>query len=206
MQYIPCSEALPCDFSLPCSSSPSSPPLPPPDKLEAPPGVKLEEQPADPKATKIVLVAGSNYFKPGEHEYVAGCAVLADLLRQTPGVAPVLAVDWPKKPETFAGAKAVVFFFDGGDKHAVLKGDRLRSCRSSPTPGSGWCSCTRAATSRRTSATVRGWAGGGLGEGLFAAGPLGRRVQDFPDHPIFRGVTPFKIDDGWLYKLGSSTG
>lgn len=25
--------------------------------------------------------------------------------------------------------------------------------------------------------------------------------KTFPDHAIFRGVTPFKIDDGWLYKL-----
>ena len=39
-----------------------------------PPGVKVEENPTDAKATKIVLIAGSNYFKPGEHEYIAGCA------------------------------------------------------------------------------------------------------------------------------------
>src|SRR5688572_18025477 len=72
------------------------------DKVKLPPGVALEEQPKDPKQVKVVLVAGSNFFKPGEHEYVAGCAVLADLLRQTPNVFPVLALDWPQKPETFA--------------------------------------------------------------------------------------------------------
>src|SRR5215471_11624935 len=94
-------------------------------KLKLPPGVTLEEQPKDAKQVKIVLVAGGNFFKPGEHEYVAGCAVLMDLLRQTPDVFPVLAVDWPQKPETFQGAKAVVFFHDGGDKHAFLKGDRF---------------------------------------------------------------------------------
>ena len=47
----------------------------------------VEQPPADPKAPKVVLVAGSNYFKAGEHEYVAGCAVLMDLLKQN-GVAP----------------------------------------------------------------------------------------------------------------------
>src|SRR2546421_10638557 len=87
-----------------------------------PAGLTLEEQPQDPKQTKIVLVAGSNVYKPGEHEYVAGCGTLMDLLRQTPGVFPVLAVDWPTKPETFAGAAAVVFFFDGAEKHAALPG------------------------------------------------------------------------------------
>src|SRR5262249_35864271 len=76
-----------------------------------------DARPADPKAARIVLVAGSNFYKSGEHEYVGGCAVLADLLRQTPGVAPVIALDWPKKPETLAGARAVVFFFDGAEKH-----------------------------------------------------------------------------------------
>src|SRR5947208_474520 len=92
---------------------------------QRPPDLRLEEQPSDPRAVKIVLVAGSNYYKPGEHEYVGGCAVLRELLRQTPGIFPVLALDWPKKPATFAGARAVVFFFDGGDKHALLQDNRL---------------------------------------------------------------------------------
>src|SRR5947209_10251437 len=86
----------------------------------------VEQAPSDPKAVKIVLIAGSNYFKPGEHEYIGGCAVLMDLLRQTPGVAPVLAIDWPQKPETLLGAKAVVLFLDGGAKHAVLQGDHVK--------------------------------------------------------------------------------
>src|SRR4051812_10134420 len=72
------------------------------DKQPAlPKGVTLEEQPKDGKAAKVVLVAGSNFYKPGEHEYVGGCALLMDLLRQTDGVAPVLALDWPKDPRTF---------------------------------------------------------------------------------------------------------
>src|SRR5438132_1426545 len=90
-----------------------------------PKGITLEEQPKDPKATKIVFIAGSNFYKPGEHEYIGGCAVLMDLVKQTPGVFPVLALDWPKKAETFKDAKAVVLFLDGGDKHPALKGQRL---------------------------------------------------------------------------------
>ena len=30
--------------------------------------------------------------------------------------------------------------------------------------------------------------------------------RSFPDHPIFRGVTPFKIDDGWLYQTRFAPG
>src|SRR4051812_21761550 len=53
--------------------------------LTLPKGIAREEQPRDPGLVKIVLVAGSSVYKPGEHEYVAGCSALIDLLRQTPG-------------------------------------------------------------------------------------------------------------------------
>ena len=51
--------------------------------LQLPAGIKVEELPSDPQQTKIVLIAGSNFFKPGEHDYEAACAVLFDLLKPT---------------------------------------------------------------------------------------------------------------------------
>ncbi len=84
-------------------------------------GVPLEKQPSDPNATKIVLVAGHRSHGPGEHEFFAGCALLMKMLQETRGVAPVMARDgWPKKPETFEGAKSVVFFMDGGNGHPII--------------------------------------------------------------------------------------
>src|SRR5262249_56339316 len=81
-------------------------------------GVPIEVQPTDPNAIKIVLVAGRQSHGPGEHEFFAGCAVLMKLLKQTPGVFPVMARDgWPKNPETFKNARAVVFFMDGAGVH-----------------------------------------------------------------------------------------
>src|SRR2546423_2850369 len=89
-------------------------------------GVPLEVQPSDSKVSKIVLVAGRPSHGPGEHEFFAGCAVLMKLLRQTPGVFPVLARDgWPKNAKTFDNARAVVFFMDGGGGHPIIeKGHR----------------------------------------------------------------------------------
>src|SRR5262245_36929099 len=89
-------------------------------------GVPLEVQPTDLKAVKIVLVAGRQSHGPGEHEFFAGCALLMKLLKQTPGVAPVMVRDgWPKNPKTFENAKAVVFFMDGGGGHPIIqKGHR----------------------------------------------------------------------------------
>jgi hypothetical protein len=159
-------------------------------------------RPADPEPAKIVLVAGSNVSKPGEHEYAAGCAVLRDLLRQTPGVAPVVALDWPKGPETLAGAKAVVFFFDGGDKHALLTGDRLAQVRKLADAGVGLVHFHQAIDyPKDLGDRARGWTGAAWEKGFGQRAHWVAQFKTFPDHPICRGVTPFVIDDGWLYKL-----
>src|SRR5436190_18582922 len=60
-------------------------------------GVPLEVEPKDPKAIKIVLVAGRQSHGPGDHEFFAGSALLMKMLKQTPNVAPVMVRDgWPK--------------------------------------------------------------------------------------------------------------
>src|SRR5947209_3235285 len=86
------------------------------DKNAHPPSnVPIEVQPTDQSLAKIVLVAGRASHGSGEHEFFAGCAVLMKLLKENPGVAPVIARDgWPKDPRTFDNAKAVVFYMDGG--------------------------------------------------------------------------------------------
>lgn len=162
----------------------------------------IEEQPRDPKATKIVLIAGSSFFKVGEHEYIAGCAVLADLLKQTPNVAPVLAIDWPKKPETLLGAKAIVFLFDGGDKHALLKDDRLAQIQKHVDLGTGLVHLHQVIDYPKDFGDrARMWTGAAWEQGFGQRAHWITEFKTFPEHPITRGVMSFKIDDGWLFKL-----
>lgn len=187
-------------LALLVGAAPSLPAAEPRPKLPA--GIKLEAQPTDARAVKIVLLAGSNFYKPGEHEYVAGCAVLHDLLRQTPGVAPVLALDWPTKPETFAGARAVVFFFDGGDKHGVLKDDRVAQVQKLAEAGVGFVDLHQAIdVPKELGDRARGWMGAAWEKGFSQRAHWVAEFKDFPRHPICRGVTPFTVNDGWLYKL-----
>ena len=175
-----------------------------PPAKNAPP---IEDPPADPKAAKIVLVAGSGYFKAGEHDYVAAAAVLADLLRQTPGVAPVVALDWPQKPDTFANAKAVVFFFDGAEKHAAIKGDRLAQVRKLADAGVGIVQFHQAVDYPKDFGDrAGGWAGAAWEKGVGERAHWVEEFKTFPDHAICRGVTPFQIDDGWLWKLTFADG
>src|SRR5262245_37894957 len=162
-----------------------------PPAKNAPP---IEEPPADPKAAKIVIIAGSNYFKAGEHDYVGAASVLADLLRQTPGVAPVIALDWPKKPETLAGAKAVVFFFDGAEKHAAIKGDRLAQVQKLAEGGCGIVQFHQAVDYPKDFGDrARGWGGAAWEKGIGERAHWVEEFKTFPDHPICRGVTSFKI-------------
>lgn len=161
----------------------------------------VEEAPADPKATKIVLIAGSNFYKPGEHEYVGNCAVLMDMLKQTPNVAPVLAIDWPKKPDTLTGAKAVVFLFDGAEKHQVLKENRLATVQKMMDDKVGLVQFHQTADYPKDFGDkARGWTGGAWEKGTSERAHWVKEYDTFPDHPAFRGVTAFKIDDGYLFK------
>lgn len=167
--------------------------------------VPIEELPKDPKSVKIVLIAGvgSPKLKTGEHEYFAGCAVLMKLLQQTPGVTPVLARDgWPKKPETLQGAKAIVLFLEGGDAHAALKGERMQELQKLAESGVGIVHLHSAIDYPKDFGDrVRSWSGAAWEKGYGKRAHWVAEFDQFPDHAITRGVTPFKIDDGWLWKL-----
>ena len=70
----------------------------------------------------IIIMAGIYY---GTMYGGSTTAILMNMLKQTPGVFPVMARDgWPKNPEkTFEGAKAVVFYMDGGGGHPIIQKD-----------------------------------------------------------------------------------
>jgi len=167
-----------------------------------PPGFVVEEPSSSAELTKIVLVAGSNFFKPGQHEYIGGCAALADLLRQTPGVFPVLALDWPHEAKTLAGAKSIVLFADGGDKHSLLSDRCLAETKKAADAGVGLVFFHQGVdVPKDLGDTMRTLAGAAFEKGYSARAHWVHDFSEFPTHPILRGVTPFKIDDGWLYKL-----
>ena len=167
-----------------------------------PKGISLEEQPKDATSAKIVFIAGSNYFKPGEHEYIGGCAVMMNLVQQTPNVATVLALDWPKNVETFKDARAIVFFVDGAEKHVALKGDRLAQVQKLVDAGVGLVMLHQGVdVPKERGDTMCAWTGAAWEKGHSQRAHWIDTYKAFPDHPITRGVTPFKIDDGYLFKL-----
>jgi type 1 glutamine amidotransferase len=166
--------------------------------------VPIEVQPTDPNLTKIVLVAGRQSHGPGEHEFFAGCSVLMKLLQETPGVFPVLARDgWPKHAhETFAGAKSVVFFMDGGSGHPIIKDDHMAQIQKLIDGGVGFVNLHYAVEyPQKQGQGVLDWIGGYYETGFSTNPHWNGNFERLPDHPIASGVRPFSIRDEWYYNI-----
>ncbi len=73
---------------------------------------------------KIVLIGGADSEGAGSHDYPQGIRALQALLRDDPetrGRIEIAAYPdrWPDDPHAFDGASAVVWYFDGLDKHPL---------------------------------------------------------------------------------------
>jgi type 1 glutamine amidotransferase len=164
-------------------------------------GVPIEVQPTDPSLAKIVLVAGRPSHGPGEHEFFAGCAILMKLLKQTPGVFPVMARDgWPKDPKTFENAKTVVFYMDGGGGHQILNQHHKEEVQKLMDAGVGFVNLHYAVEyPKEHGDAVLSWLGGYY-ETHYSINPTWNAViKALGEHPITRGVKPFHIVDEWYY-------
>ncbi len=160
--------------------------------------------PAGFAATRIVLIAGSPSHGPGEHEFNAGCELLAKKLNEQPGIhADVHRNGWPDDDSAFDGAAAVFIYCDGGDGHPAIKPDRLKKLGELMDKGVGLGTCHYAVEVPKGPAgdAWLQWTGGYF-ETYWSVNPIW--VADFkslPTHPITRGVQPFKIRDEWYYHM-----
>jgi hypothetical protein len=153
-------------------------------------------------ATPIVLVAGAvkEADRPGHHDYRAGCALLTDLLGQTPGVAAVTVHDgWPADDAVFAGARAVVSYTAGRDNDALLAAARLAVVQRAVDASVGLVTIHQAVRYPVELADrAVTWIGGVHVRGESRRGHWPTSHRKFPVHPVTNGVAPWTIVDGWL--------
>jgi type 1 glutamine amidotransferase len=166
-------------------------------------GVPIEVQPSDPKAAKIVIVAGRASHGPGEHEFFAGSAILMKLLQQTPGVAVVMARDgWPKNAKTLENAKSVVFYMDGGGGHPIIQKDHKEVVAKLMDQGVGFVNLHYAVEYPKSQSDhVLAWLGGYYETGYSINPHWKADFKSMPEHPITRGVKPFNIQDEWYFNI-----
>jgi type 1 glutamine amidotransferase len=163
-----------------------------------------EPAPARAADTKIVLIAGKPSHGPGAHEFNAGTKLLVKCLKETPGIEPVfVAGGWPSDEGVFQGAKAVVFFMDGGGNHPMIQGDRLETMRRLMAEGVGLV-CLHYAVEvpkGKPGDAFLDWLGGYYETGYSTNPHWTADIKTLPDHPITRGVHPFSINDEWYYNM-----
>jgi type 1 glutamine amidotransferase len=165
--------------------------------------VPLEVEPTDASLAKIVVIAGSFSKGKGEHEYFAGSALLMKMLKQTPGVAPVMAAEgWPKNERILEGAKSIVFYMDGGGKQPILQPEKLQLIEKLAARGVGIVHLHQIIDYPKSHTDrILPLIGGVWVPGAGARGHWDGVFDSFVEHPITRGVAPFKENDGFIYKL-----
>lgn len=153
---------------------------------------------------KVVLLAGRASHGRGEHEFKAGCEVLAAALAQVPGFKPVVVTNgWPKDNAVFEGARAVVMYADGGNGHPAIAKDRLAVLDALAAKGVGIAALhygVEVPKGDPGDAMLR-WTGGYF-ETFWSVNPTWTaQFKALPIHPVTRGVAPFEANDEWYYHM-----
>ncbi len=159
---------------------------------------------ADSVERKVVLLAGRASHGKGEHEFKAGCEVLAAALAQIPGFKPVVVTNgWPTDASVFDGARAVVMYADGGNGHPAIAKDRLALLDGLAAKGVGIAALhygVEVPKGDPGEAMLR-WTGGYF-ETFWSVNPTWTaRFESLPAHPVTRGVAPFEVRDEWYYHM-----
>ena len=159
---------------------------------------------AFPADKKIVRLAGSASHGKGEHEFSAGCQLLKECLNTVPGIrAEVHQNGWPQDEQAFEGADAVFIFSDGGGRHPFHRPERRELIGKLVQKGVGLGAGHYAVEIPKGESgdAFLDWMGGYF-ETDWSVNP--HWVADFkklPQHPVTRGVAPFKINDEWYYHM-----
>jgi type 1 glutamine amidotransferase len=152
----------------------------------------------------IVLIAGRPSHPPGEHEHNAGVLLFEKCLASVPGVKVThhLSGEWPAQDE-FDGAAAVLIYSDGGGGHPALQGDRLQQLDALIKKGVGFGVVHYACepTKEKGQKEFLDWIGGCFEINWSVNPHWEAEFKELPDHPVTRGVKPFKMNDEWYFHM-----
>lgn len=160
--------------------------------------------PAMGAGKKLVLIAGKPSHPPGMHEFRAGCLLLQKSMAAIKGFEVVVHTNgWPASEAAFDGADAVVIYSDGGGGHPAIQGERLKFLDRLIRNGIGFgvmhyaCEVPK----EKGGAEFLDWIGGYY-EDKYSCNPIwSAEFQNYPAHPITRGLQPFAIQDEWYFNM-----
>lgn len=166
--------------------------------------VPLEVDTPNKSMQKIVLLAGKPSSKTMAHEYFAGCALMMNWLKEQPGVWPVMAREWPKDEMILDGAKAIVYFGDGGGKQPFIEPKNWGKLSNLLKSGTGLVLLHQAIDFPKGADAdlIKASLGGVFHGDIGCRGHWDMNLKPVGKHPVLRGVTPFSAPgDGWLYNV-----
>ena len=153
---------------------------------------------------KILLLAGKASHPPGQHEFNAGCQLLKQSLDAVPGITSEIHKNgWPSDEKAFEGTDAIFIYSDGGGGHPFHRPERREVIGKLMKRGVG-LGCAHYAVEvpkGPTGDAFMEWIGGYF-EPHWSVNPHWEaNFKSLPQHPITRGVRPFKINDEWYYHM-----
>lgn len=180
----------------------------PPQAPDASATPSQRETAADKHASDkhIVLVAGKPSHPPRMHEFKAGSMLMAECLKDVPGLkVSVVLGGWPKDESIFDSADAIVFFMDGGGGHEVVQENGRRKVLIDGLVDKGvGIGCMHfgvEVVADQAGKEFKKWIGGHY-EHMFSCNPIWEPAfSEFPQHPITRGVKPFQVKDEWYMNM-----
>jgi len=152
---------------------------------------------------KILFIAGGVSHGAGDHEHKAGCLLFAKCLSSVPGIKTEVSAGWPRDASAFDGVDAVIIYSDGGGGHPGIQGERMKQLGEVLKKGAGF-GCVHYAVEVPKDRGGKEWIDwiGGYFETDWSVNPFWTAdFKTLPDHPVARGVKPFKQMDEWYYHM-----
>jgi putative membrane-bound dehydrogenase-like protein len=151
---------------------------------------------------KVVFLAGGRSHGPGEHEFYAGCQLLAKALNQQKGVDLKAEVvrGWPADQTVLDGARAVVIYADGTS--VVGKGWEKMDSLAKKGVGIMFMHYAVHPSAPEGEKYYRPWIGGAFETGWSVNPHWVADMKALPDHPVSRGV-PSEVEafDEFYYNM-----
>jgi type 1 glutamine amidotransferase len=153
-------------------------------------------------ASVVFLAGAASDHGPGEHEYVEGCRLLARALeRGEARVKATVCQGWPATEAILDSARAIVVYGDGEEEHLLLPHlDRFGELMQR---GIGFVCLHYALDVPADTAgpRFRAWLGGCY-EAWWSVNPVWEAdFRQVSEHPVTRGVQPFRLREEWYYNL-----
>lgn len=171
-------------------------------------GLNIEKPAKENSKTEILIIPGSESVKKpsGNHEYMAGGALLMDIFNKMENVHAVLSnYDWPENEKLIEKADVIVFYGNGDGKQGFFaKSERIEIIKNKIKSGVGFVNLHASICYPEPHVKLgQKWIGG-VWTDKYSKGNRGHWKSSheiFPKHEITSGVTPWKADDGWCHKI-----